>query len=127
MKYLNLVAALVLAGFVGGCTSIADDSMSSVQSKLIKGKTTQAQVRQIFGNPIKTSFTGSGNESWEYEFDDGPDSMLIATHGAKIVTSVDYMLADCDKKLLVISFDRNKIVQQFTASSCEMIGGQIVR
>src|SRR5262245_66350985 len=60
-------------GVFRGCSSsgnesIADASQQTVSGQLVKGRTTQAQVRQLYGDPIKTSFTDSGNESWEYEF-----------------------------------------------------------
>jgi hypothetical protein len=67
----------LMAGFLsaclGGCASvgnesIADASLQTVSEQLVKGKTTQLQVRQLYGDPMKSSFTDSGNESWEYEF-----------------------------------------------------------
>jgi len=39
-----------------------------VSAQLIKGKTTQENVRGLYGDPAKTSFTDSGNEIWEYDF-----------------------------------------------------------
>ena len=61
------------SALLGGCASsgnesIADASAQTVSEQLVKGKSTQAQVRQLYGDPVKTSFTDSGNESWEYEF-----------------------------------------------------------
>jgi hypothetical protein len=73
MAWRIVVAAGLSSAFLGGCSSsgnesIADASQQSVSGQLVKGRTTQAQVRQLYGDPIKTSFTDSGNESWEYEF-----------------------------------------------------------
>src|SRR5262249_43961708 len=69
---IGLLGAL-LSAFLAGCASvgnesIADATVESVSQQIFKGRTTQAQVRQLFGDPMKTSFTDSGNESWEYNF-----------------------------------------------------------
>ena len=66
------IAAGLSCAFLAGCASsgnesIADASLQTVSEQLVKGKTTQAQVRQLYGDPMKSSFTDSGNESWEYE------------------------------------------------------------
>jgi hypothetical protein len=68
----GLIVGLSLT-FLSGCASvgnqsIADVSPETVSGQLIKGRTTQAHVRELYGNPIKSSFTDSGNETWEYEF-----------------------------------------------------------
>src|SRR5215470_3083941 len=65
-------AALSLA-LLSGCASVGNDRIAdatpeTVASQLTKGKTTQQQVREIYGDPVKTSFTDSGNEIWEYDF-----------------------------------------------------------
>jgi hypothetical protein len=57
MKYISrlLVASCLLLG-ISGCASggpqpIAEAAPTDVSSKIIKGKTTQAEVRQIYGGP----------------------------------------------------------------------------
>jgi len=117
---IGLVAAL-LSAFLGGCASvgnqsIADASAESVSGQIIKGRTTQAQVREFYGDPMKTSFTDSGNESWEYEF-----SRLRSkpTNFVPYVNAI-YSGAEGDKKSLVIFFDKRKIVQQYTISTSQV-------
>jgi len=117
---IGLVGVL-LSTCLAGCASvgnqsIADASAESVSHQIFKGKTSQAQVRQLFGDPMKTSFTDSGNETWEYEF-----SRLHSkpTNFIPYVNAV-YSGAEGDKKSLVIFFDRNKIVQQFTVSTSQV-------
>ena len=64
-----VVAGCVLAGCASsGNVSIADATGSTVAAQMQKGRTTQAEVRAIYGDPIKTSFSSNGNETWEYEF-----------------------------------------------------------
>lgn len=117
---LGLVVGLSFA-FLSGCASvgnesIADASPETVSGQLIKGRTTQAHVRELYGDPIKSSFTDSGNEMWEYEF-----SRLHSkpTNFIPYVNLV-YSGAEGDKKSLVIFFDKHKIVQQYTINSSKV-------
>jgi outer membrane protein assembly factor BamE (lipoprotein component of BamABCDE complex) len=117
---ISFVAGL-LSAFLSGCASvgnesIADASAETVSAQMVKGRTTQAQVRELYGDPIKTSFTDSGNESWEYEF---------SRMRSKPTNFVPYLNmihsgAEGDKKSLVIFFDRRKIVQQYTISTSKV-------
>jgi outer membrane protein assembly factor BamE (lipoprotein component of BamABCDE complex) len=112
------VAVLLLSALLTGCMSagnesIADSSAETVSTQLTKGRTTQAEVRKMFGDPIKTSFASNGNESWEYEF-----SRLQS----KVTNFIPYVNlvhsgAEGDKKSLVIFFDRGKVVQDYTMST----------
>jgi outer membrane lipoprotein-sorting protein len=107
--------------FLSGCASvgnesIADASQQSVAEQLTKGKTSQARVRQAYGDPMKTSFTDSGNEIWEYEFS------RLQSKPVNFIPYVNvlYSGAEGDKKSLVIFFDKHKIVQQYTISSSKV-------
>jgi outer membrane protein assembly factor BamE (lipoprotein component of BamABCDE complex) len=117
---IGLVGAL-LSAFLGGCASvgndrIADASIESVSKQIFKGRTTQAQVRQLYGDPMKTSYTDSGNEIWEYDFS------RLHSKPTNFVPYVNviYSGAEGDKKSLVIFFDKGKIVQQFTVSNSQV-------
>jgi len=107
--------------FLAGCASagnerIADASAETVSHQLVKGKTTQAQVRQLYGDPMKSSFTDSGNELWEYEF-----SRLRSKPTNFIpYLNIIHSGAEGDKKSLVIFFDRRKVVQQYTISTSQV-------
>ncbi len=99
-----------------GNESIADATSESVSKHLIKGKTTQADVRKVFGDPIKTSFSSNANESWEYEF---------SRMQSKVTNFIPYVNlvhsgAEGDKKSLVIFFDRAKVVQDYTMSTSKI-------
>jgi hypothetical protein len=115
-----LVAGLSLV-LLGGCASvgnesIADASQESVSAQLVKGKTTQEQVRGLYGDPAKTSFTDSGNEIWEYDF---ARMQSKPTNFIPYVNLV-YSGAEGDKKSLVIFFDKTKLVRQYTISSSKV-------
>ena len=106
---------------LGGCASVGNDSIAdatpeSVSAQLIKGKTTQENVRGVYGDPVKTSFTDSGNEIWEYDF---------SRMHAKPTNFIPYVSlissgAEGDKKSLVIFFDKSRVVRQYTISSSKV-------
>ena len=116
-KVALALASLMLAGCASvGNQSIADATNESVATQLAKGRTTQAEVRRTFGDPMKTSFTSNGNESWEYEF---------SRMQSKVTNFIPYVNlvhsgAEGDKKSLVIFFDRAKVVQDFTMSTSKV-------
>lgn len=88
--------------------SIADATGETVSSQLVKGRTHQTEVRRLYGDPIKTSFASNGNESWELQ--------------SKVTNFIPYVNlvhsgAERDKKSLVVFFDRQKIVQDYTMST----------
>jgi outer membrane protein assembly factor BamE (lipoprotein component of BamABCDE complex) len=118
--------SLALAGCASsGNSSIADATGTSVAAQLIKGRTTQADVRKLYGDPLKTSFSSNGFESWEYEF------TKLQSRPTNFIPYVNLVHsgADGDKKSLVIFFDKGKVVQDFTMSTSkvEMSQGLITR
>lgn len=67
------LSALFLSLFLTACAStgnvaIKNETEQSVQTKLVEGKTTKAEVRQMFGAPLNTTFTDGGNEIYKYSF-----------------------------------------------------------
>jgi hypothetical protein len=121
MRVRGAAAAGFLAAFLGACASsgnerIADASPQTVSEQVVKGRTTQAQVRDLYGDPFKTTFTDSGNEIWEYEFS------RLQSKPTNFVPYVNliYSGAEGDKKSLVIFFDKSKIVRQYTISTSKV-------
>jgi hypothetical protein len=121
MAWRNCVAAGLSFVLLGGCASVGNESIAdatpeTVSAQLVKGRTSQQRVREIYGDPVKTSFTDSGNEIWEYDF---------ARMHSKPTNFIPYVNlihsgAEGDKKSLVIFFDRSKLVQQYTISSSKV-------
>lgn len=65
----------VCAAALTGCAStsfgnarLSHESQADVSHKLVRGVTTEAQVRQMFGTPQSTSFTGNGDAIWKYSY-----------------------------------------------------------
>ena len=117
---IGLVAGLSFL-LLSGCSSvgnnsIADATAESVSAQLIKGKSTQPDVRALYGDPSKTTFTDSGNEIWEYDF----SRMHSKPTNFIPYVSLIHNGAEGDKKSLVVFFDRSKIVRQYTISSSKV-------
>lgn len=126
----SLLVSLLLACVLAACASsgndtIADATGDSVAATLHKGKTTQAEVRKLYGDPMKTSFKSNGFESWEYEF------TRMQSRPTNFIPYVNLVHsgADGEKKSLVIFFDKRKLVQDYTmsASKVEVSSGLITR
>jgi hypothetical protein len=126
----DLICSLFLACALGACISsgnetIADATNATVSGQLFKGKTTQTDVRRIYGDPIKTSFSSNGFETWEYEF------TRLQSKPTNFIPYVNLVHsgAEGDKKTLVIFFDKQKVVQDYTMSTSriDMSRGIITR
>ncbi len=105
---------------VAGCASsgneqIRSESQATVDQKLVKGKTTKAEVAAIFGSADETGFMENGSEVWRYRH-------VVAT--AKAVNFIPFINmfaagADQQKKELVILFDKNGVVSNYTFSATQ--------
>src|SRR5215510_941343 len=118
---LNLFILLAMSCALVACASSGNDSIAdatgeSVAASLHKGKTTQTDVRKLFGDPLKTSFKSNGFESWEYEF------TRMQSRPTNFIPYVNLVHsgADGEKKSLVIFFDRSKVVQDYTMSNSKV-------
>jgi hypothetical protein len=111
---ISLLSACVVAGCISsGNESIADATGATVAGQLVKGRTTQADVRKLYGDPLKTSFSANGFESWEYEF------TRLQSKPTNFIPYINLVHsgAEGDKKTLVVFFDKQKVVQDFTMST----------
>ena len=118
MKRLSVLVSLLSACVVAGCISsgnesIADATGATVAGQLVKGRTTQADVRKLYGDPLKTSFSANGFESWEYEF------TRLQSKPTNFIPYINLVHsgAEGDKKTLVVFFDKQKVVPDFTMST----------
>jgi hypothetical protein len=121
MAWRIVFAAGLSSALLSGCASvgnerIADATPETVSAQLIKGKTNQEHVREIYGDPAKTSFTDSGNEIWEYDF----SRMHSKPTNFIPYVNLIHSGAEGDKKSLVIFFDKTKVVRQYTISSSKV-------
>ncbi|WP_165827753.1 hypothetical protein [Glaesserella australis] len=50
-----------------GSTKLREQTLTSIESKIIANKTTKNQVRELMGEPTKITLEGNLNELWFYE------------------------------------------------------------
>ena len=113
---------LVLFAFaLSGCASVGNEKLraeseSTVAQKIVEGKTTKAEIRTMFGSPLKTSFTDGGLEIWNFEF------TKVSADAVSYIPLVGLFggSASGKKKELVLMFDQNSIVKRFSMSESDV-------
>lgn len=118
---LLLITAAALSLVMAGCASsgnkvLKEETSKSVAEKITKGKTTKAQVRELYGDPMETSFTDSGKEIWKYHF---IKAHVKATNFIPVV-SMFASGSEGDKKELVVLFNSKGVVDNFSMSSSKV-------
>jgi outer membrane protein assembly factor BamE (lipoprotein component of BamABCDE complex) len=111
------VAVLALAGCASsGNLVLKDETQKTVAHKLRRGHTSEAQVRKIYGDPMKTSFTDSGNLIWEYDF------VKAHAKAADYIPIVNMFGSGAvgNKKQLVIMFDKRGVVRNYSMSTSKV-------
>jgi len=120
MKVTKLAASALALAFVvslTGCAGTGNDALraeteSSVDTKIVDGKTQKYEVRTMFGSPTKTDFTDGGLEIWRYEF--------TKVHGDAVnyvpIINIFGSSASGQKKELVVMFDQNGVVKRHSMS-----------
>jgi len=72
LKQFNFIMILVVSVFLTGCaadsgnTKLAKTSNEQINSAFVKGKTTQAEVKEAFGEPNDTDIMSDGQVKWVY-------------------------------------------------------------
>lgn len=92
-----------------GNQSLKNETVSSINTKIQKGVTTKAQIRQLFGDPVKTSFTDGGNLIWEFDLAD------VSSDAVNYIPIVNLFGSSRSgtKKQLVVMF-KDDVVQNFS-------------
>ena len=110
-NFIVAVLAVMLAGCAsGGNMVLKDQTNDSVKQQITEGKTTEDQVRAIYGAPMTTSFTDGGNDIWHYDF----SHMSADAISYVPIVNLFARSASGTKKELVILFDKDKVVQKYT-------------
>ncbi len=113
--------AVVIAITTAGCASVGNETLraeteSSVQGKIVEGKTTKSEVRAMFGSPLKTTFTDGGLEVWTYEFS------KVSADAVSYIPIVNLFGATASgkKKELVVLFDAAGTTKRFSMSESDI-------
>ncbi len=118
---MKKIAVLLLSIVFAGCASSGNENLraeteGTVSQKIVEGKTTKAEVRAMFGSPLKTSFTDSGLEIWNYEFS------KVSVDAVSFVPIVNMFgsSASGKKKELVVMFDQKNVVKRYSMSESDV-------
>ncbi len=121
MKFIKIVPVVFFVALAAGCASVGNEQLrneteTSVQGKIIEGKTTKSQIRGAFGSPLKTTFTDGGLEVATYEFTN------VSADAISYVPIVNLFGASASgkKKELVVLFDKSGIVQRYSMSESDV-------
>lgn len=125
-KFLALLSTFILT--LNGCAnvgnkSVKDVSESAVHGSITKGVTTMNEVKTMFGSPIKTSFTDGGSVIWTYTYDD-TSALTPETVGSVILTlGLAGTKSRGTRNELVVMFDENNVVKNFSMSNSPIEAG----
>jgi hypothetical protein len=111
---LTLTTILALTGCASsGNPQLANQTSATIAAHIVRGQTTMAQVKSIYGDPLTTSFTSGGQQVWTYA--------ITKTHA----TGADFIPIYNDfessavgkKKPLVIFLNKAGAVRDYSFSS----------
>lgn len=103
---LAVVAATSLGACSYGAKNLATETHQTIESKLVKGKTTKAEVKAMFGEPQEVS-NKKGQETWGYHY--------TKTSGKEWVPFYVTITGNADGKarVLEIVFNKRGVVQSY--------------
>lgn len=123
-KILLFLVLAVSASAIAGCaagmgnSSINNENNQKLSQKLIKGKTTESQVANMFGQPYSKSFAGNGDPIWSYQRNTVHNGILAYV---PVVGLFAHAQTDTNK-VLAILFNKKGIVKnwEFTNSTSHL-------
>ncbi len=115
LSFILVLSLMFLSGCADGMgnSRISNQSNQTLSRKIIKGKTTESQIKQMFGEPEKTTFNGRGDLMWEYKYQHAHDTV------AAYIPVVNLFSKDIKghNKTLVILFNKKGIVKNYAFSN----------
>ena len=118
LKQFNLIIILGVSFFLTGCaadsgnTKLAKTSNEQINSVFVKGKTTQTEVKEAFGEPNDTDIMSDGKVKWIYTH---IKSSAMMRNYIPVVNWFSAGTDDTTKKLVLIFKDG--ILVDFSSSS----------
>ena len=119
MKSIALVAVVVASLVVFGCiqilppSSMGRDFPGENVSKIVRGKTTDKDLIQMFGEPLSKTVISETEKSWTYTYASG--TTTIVRH----FTSIETRYKGDHKKLVILL--KNGVVTDFTFTESVVI------
>ena len=97
-----------------------------VQTTIVAGKTTKAQIQGMFGSPFETSYTDNGALIWKYQYDD-TTAFTPETVGSVIFTlGLAGTKSEGTRNELVILFDENHVERKFNMANSDIETGTLL-
>ncbi|UNU72707.1 outer membrane protein assembly factor BamE [Moraxella nasovis] len=110
LMVVGMLTALTLTACVStGNISMKEQSQQSIDSKIIKGKTTKQEIANLFGHADAVTFTDSGKELWTYAYSRSKPK------ARNFIPYNFFSLGDnVQTKELVVLFDTQGVVSNYT-------------
>lgn len=106
----NIFAALAFCGLLSACAtshySTGRDFASANVSQIVKGKTTTAELENLFGEPFAKTPVNETDEKWAYSYTDA------STHAQSYIVSMQVTTKGTRKALDLLI--RNGVVINYT-------------
>lgn len=124
-----LLTSCFISLFLMGCATFpmskdpaekSNLTVGTIKSNIIKGKTNQAEILQLFGSPNLVTKNRSNNEVWNYnrmsfESKAGEDGgTLLLWGGSRAMSTATTKSFD-----LIIEFDQDNIVKDYSVISAQ--------
>lgn len=120
MKKLTLLAAsavslLLLTGCAAksGNETLGQMEKGQIEKKIIKGKTTKAEIVAMFGSPQYTDLDTNGNEKWSYNYYRA-DGKLV--NYIPVLNSLTAGTNNSSKSLTIL-FNGKGVVKNYTSTN----------
>lgn len=114
IQYLLIPMMLVLSGCVGdsGNTKLAKTNHETINSTFVKGRTTQQEVKDMFGDPDDTDIMMDGKVKWTYQH---IKRSAMARNFIPVVNWMSSGTNDTTKKLVMVF--KNGILEDYSTST----------
>jgi outer membrane protein assembly factor BamE (lipoprotein component of BamABCDE complex) len=121
--YISLTLFFLVGCANRGSTVLKKLSESDVSMNIYSGKTTRAQVRAMYGSPLRTYYTDGGLEIWAYNYEDttGLNAANIASKALTLGLAGTRHVGT--EKELIILFNDDYTVKRFNMSEAPVQRG----
>lgn len=113
--YLFLICLITGCAYNAGNPSIALHDNEQIDKIIVKGKTTQEEIRSKFGTPTHTTTDRNGS-IWTYSSTETKEGVTNWIPFVPLVTGIDITTKS---KELIINFNKKKIVSNYSFRATE--------
>lgn len=110
IAFVIIIISLLTACVSSGNKHLQNHTEATVSHQILKGLTKKTEINRLFGEPDNVGFTDSSNQIWAYKFERAVPHFINFIPFIRIFSSG----ADVTAKELVIMFDRNDVVSEYS-------------